>query len=479
MLANLSFSQGVFPANYKVAAVSPLLKKPNLDQGNPANYRPISNLNNFSKILERLFIARFQPHVCACSNFSPFQSAYRKHHSSETALLLTLDEVFRASDQGKPTILVSLDLSAAFDVIDHNILLRRLEHSFGITGSTLAWLQSYLSGRQQFVRAGNASSLPTSCTSGVPQGSVLGPILFSCFTSPISSIASSFNINTQQYADDTQVFLALTPDSVNLQLSHFAACLNTLHSWFTFNGLSLNASKSEAILIGTHQRLRNFPAVSSITMGTSPISLSDSIKILGVVLDKNLSFNKHSSALCKSAFFHIRALRHIRPSLTDEMASVLGASLVQSRLDYANSLLFRSPAYNLRRLQRVQNSLSRVVLPKFSHLPTSDLLHKLHWLPIDKRVEYKLASLTFKTLSVGQPVYLRSLLHDYQPTRSLRSSSRHLLSVPSVSSEFGRRSFSFAAPDLWNRLPIDLRCSSSLNSFKRQLKTHLFIHSAV
>ena len=124
-----------------------------------------------------------------------------------------------------------------------------------LVGSTLAWLQSYLSGRQQFARAGNASSLPTSCTSGVPQGSVLGPILFSCFTSPISSIASSFNINTQQYADDTQVFLALTPDSVNLQLSHFSACLNTLHSWFTFNGLSLNASKSEAILIGTHQRL--------------------------------------------------------------------------------------------------------------------------------------------------------------------------------------------------------------------------------
>ena len=136
--------------------------------------------------------------------------------------------------------------------------------------------------------------------------------------------------------------------------------------------------KSETILIGTQQRLRNFPAVSSITMATSPNSLSDSIKILGVVLDENLTFNKHSSPLCKSAFFHIRALRHIRPSLADDMASVLWASLLQSRLDYANSLLFRSPAYNLRRLQRVQNSLSRVVPLNLSHLPTSDQLHKLH-----------------------------------------------------------------------------------------------------
>ena len=116
----------------------------------------------------------------------------------------------------------------------------RLEHSFGISGSTLAWLQSYLSSRQQFVRAGDASSLPTSCASEVPQGSVLGPILFSCFTSPISSIASSFNINSQQYADDTQVFPDRTPDSVKFQLPHFSACLDTLHSWFTFNGLSTN-----------------------------------------------------------------------------------------------------------------------------------------------------------------------------------------------------------------------------------------------
>ena len=316
-------------------------------------------------------MARFQPHVCSCSNFSLFQSAYRRFHSTETALLCTLDKIFRSSDQGKPTILVSLDLSAAFDVIDHSILLHRLQHSFGVTGTAFAWLKSYLSGRQQFVRAGHASSTITDCNTGVPQGSVLGPLLFSCYTSPVSLITSSYNMHIQQYADDTQIFLALSSNNLSAQLAEFTACLTALHTWFTLNGLSLNGSKSEAILFGTHQRLRAFPSIPSVTIAGSPVPLSDSITTLGVLLDKSLSFNTHTSAVCKSAYFHIRALRHIRPALTDEMASTLAVSVVQSRLDYANSVLFRSPSYNIRRLQRVQNTLARVVLRTTSHLPSA------------------------------------------------------------------------------------------------------------
>ena len=156
------------------------------------------------------------------------------------------------------------------------------------------------------------------------------------------------------------------------------------------------------------------------------------------------------------------------------MATALASAVVQSRLDYGNSLLYRSPAYNINRLQRVQNTLARVALPDISYLPTRSLLRQLHWLPVDKRIQFKLATLTFKTLSLGHPPYLRSLLQDYQPTRLLRSSSQQLLSVPSVTSEFGRRSFSFSAPSLWNQLPLQIRSSSSLSSFKRQLKTYLF-----
>ncbi len=163
VLANLSFEQGCFPTMYKSALVTPLLKKPGLDESNPANFRPISNLNNISKLklLERLFFARFQPHVTGSANFSPLQSAYRPLHSTETAVLHTLNDIYVTADKGNATALVSLDLSAAFDMIEHSILLCRLQTMFGVTDTALSWLQSYLSGRQQSVRSGSATSVPT------------------------------------------------------------------------------------------------------------------------------------------------------------------------------------------------------------------------------------------------------------------------------------------------------------------------------
>ena len=168
-LCNLSFQEGCFPESFKIAQVTPLIKKPNLDPNNLSNYRPISNLNNISKILERLFMSRLQPHVLASGNFNPFQSAYRRNHSTETALLCTLDNVFNSSDQGKSTLLVSLDLSSAFDTIDHAVLKTRLQASFGVTGTALCWLTSYLCNRTQVVKLGNISSSPQFCKS-VNQG---------------------------------------------------------------------------------------------------------------------------------------------------------------------------------------------------------------------------------------------------------------------------------------------------------------------
>jgi len=153
-LANLSFCQGRFPSSFKQAVITPLLKRPDLDPSLPASYRPISNLNNISKILEKLFLSRLQPHVTASDNFNPLQSAYRPLHSTETALLFTLDRIYRAADQGQTTVLVALDISAAFDTIDHHILASRRYTSFGIRGTVIDWITSYLSGRTQRVVVG-------------------------------------------------------------------------------------------------------------------------------------------------------------------------------------------------------------------------------------------------------------------------------------------------------------------------------------
>ena len=188
-------------------------------------------MNNISKIIERLFLSRFYPHVISSPNFNHLQSAYRPHHSTETALLQTFDDIFCSADRSQPTLLVSLDLSAPFDTIDHSTLLSRLATSFGVSGAALAWLTSYLTNRTQTVRIGSVTSEPSICLSGVPQGFVFGPILFSLFISPIGRIVSDFGISHQQYADDAQLYISLKSATAGTSISNLETCLSTLHSW--------------------------------------------------------------------------------------------------------------------------------------------------------------------------------------------------------------------------------------------------------
>ena len=169
-LANSSLEQGLFPLTQKNAIITPILKKPNLDPLNAGNYRPISNLNNVSKISERVFLSRLQPHITTSTNFNPLQSAYRKHHSTETALLNTLDHIYSSADHSQPTVLVSLDLSAAFDTIDHDTLICRLHSDFGVAGAALNWIHSYLTNRSQSVTIGHCHSPDQTLSSSVPQG---------------------------------------------------------------------------------------------------------------------------------------------------------------------------------------------------------------------------------------------------------------------------------------------------------------------
>ena len=405
-------------------------------------------------------------------NFNPLQSAYRRFHSTETALLHTTDCVLRAADNGQPTILVSLDLSAAFDMVEHQLLLNRLNNSFGISGSALNWVTSYLNGRHQFVFAGSARSTTSELSVGVPQGSVLGPLLFTLYTSPIGYIANSWNVCHQQYADDTQFFISLSSDNPQ-GIGQLQDCLSDLHAWFCLNSLALNNSKSEAIFFCSSQLRRHIAGIQSVDVAGTNVTVSDTIKTLGVILDNKLSFDNQIKALCKSCYFHIKALRHIRPVLTVDSAKSIACSLVGSRLDYANSLFYGITITNINKLQRVQNNLAKLVTGCYS-VRSSELLYNLHWLPIKQRIDFKLATLTYKLLLHKQPSYLFNSISPYYPARALRSSDQHLLVRPRVSTVTGTRAFSVAAPAVWNAIPLAIRQHDTLTGFKRQLKAYLF-----
>jgi hypothetical protein len=447
-IVNLSLSECTFPTPYKHAVVHPLLKKPSLPPDELSSYRPISNLNFISKIIERTVADRLNNHLQSFPSLASHQSAYRKFHSTETALLRISNDILLASNDQKVTALILLDLSAAFDTIDYPILLSRLSTTFGITGNALEFLSSYLLNRTQAITIGPTHDCSPSSPllTGVPQGSVLGPLLFCLYTTPLAATLSDFPVTPHFYADDTQLYISFSSSDFEISLRKLTSALDRTYTWLTSNRLSVNPTKTEYLLIGTPKQ-RSKVLSTSIMFQGAELQPTAEARNLGIIFDSDLTFTSHISSLCRSSFYHIRQLRQIRSCLDTNSAVILANALVSSKLDYCNSLYYNLPKSTIHRLQRVQNSLARAVVPSVRYTDhITPTLRNLHWLPIEQRITFKIASLTFKTLHYKQPTYLLELLHPMATPRTLRSSNQNLLDIPFIKSEIGRRSFSFAAP---------------------------------
>ncbi len=313
-IINSSLSLGYVPKNFKMAVIKPLIKKPQLDPKDLANYRPISNLPFLSKILEKVVSSQLYSFLEKNDICEDFQSGFRPYHSTETALIRVTNDLLLSSDRGCISLLVLLDLSAAFDTIDHNILLNRLENFVGISGSALAWFKSYLSDRHQFVAVNEEVSYRSQVQYGVPQGSVLGPLLFTLYMLPLGNIIRKHGVSFHCYADDTQLYISSRPGETH-QIEKLMECIVDIKNWMTSNFLLLNSEKTEVLIIGPKTPTSN-NLEHCLTLDGCSVNSSSSVRNLGVLFNSNLSFDSHVSSICKTAFFHLKNISKLRPMLS-------------------------------------------------------------------------------------------------------------------------------------------------------------------
>ena len=238
--------------------------------------------------------------------------------------------------------------------------------------------------------------------------------------------------------------------------------------------LKLNPSKTELLLIGTKRQRKQFLSLFPTSILDHDTSPASSARNIGVTFDSELKFDHHIRQICKFCYYHIRDLRRIRRHLSMDTAKMIANSLVTSRLDYCNSLLFNVDDKYMKQLQQVQNSLARVVCKTFKFCHITTVLHSLHWLRIKYRIDFKINTLVYKTLHTNQPVYLRELLSLSEKQRTRASGTRELIRPRSPKTKAGSRAFYVVAPYLWNSLPADVQTAETYSIFRKKLKTHFF-----
>ena len=484
-IINSSLLQGCVPLSLKSAAVTPLIKKQNLDRNELKNYRPISQLSFISKTLERIVSAQLLDHMSLNLLHEPLQSAYKPGHSTETAILRVKNDIDCALGERKGVLLVLLDLSAAFDTVDHTILLKRMNTYLGISGVAHEWFKSYLSGRTQSVVINESHSEPVDITVGVPQGSVLGPQLFSIYLLPLGQILRRHGVHFHIYADDTQIYVVFDPQDIESfwrALRILEECIKEIRAWMAFNKLMFNDGKSEfEIIVSRHFQTKFRDLNPSLHVGSAPIFPSKVVRDLGVLLDAEMTLSNHVGNIIRSMYFQMRQIGRIRHHLDEATCTKIVMALVTSRLDFSNSALYGIADHLLTKLQLAHNNAARLITKTKRHDHITPVMKSLHWLPVKFRSIFKNICMVHSVLySKTCPSYLQELVVLHAPQRTLRSGTDgSLLTVPSTHRclAAGDRAFSVCGPRLWNNLPMSLRATQSAETFKKKLKTTFLIYT--
>ncbi len=467
-IINNSFKTGVFPDIWKLAYIVPIPKV-----SNPKNFsdlRPISILPAPSKLIEKCVHDQLSIYLNNNNLLSENQSGFRKNHSTTTLLIHITSIIYNALNNNKVVSLILLDFSKAFDSINHNILIQNLK-DIGLSPLTLNWFISYLKGRKHRVISNEKISDWIKVINGVPQGSILGPILFSIYTRQIPTI---FNyIDCFMFADDTQLLKSYNIEDSIKAIDEINNDLNILYQWCEKHYLKLNPKKCLHLIIGSNKNLKllNNKGITDLKINDIIIPRCNEARNLGLIFDEHFSWEPHINFLIKSCFSSIKPLYRYKKQFNIKVKKILINNLIISKFDYCDIVYMHMSNILQKKLQKLQNICIKFIfnLKKFDHV--QKYYDELKWINLSHRREFRLGCFIFKIINNKSPSYLYSLFNDTSNVHSHYTRKRFF--IPSIKTNNGKNSFDYYGPHFWNLLPSEIRNITNLNEFKITYLNHL------
>ena len=462
ILFNTSFTTGVVPDNFKLAKVIPVFKKGS--QTNLSNYRPISLLSIFNKLLEKLMFSRLSDYLEKRQILYNRQFGFRSNHSTDHAVLSIIDKVQKAIDDRDYSCGIFLDFSKAFDTVNHGILLKKLEH-YGIRGVAYDWFSSYLGNRKQFTCLDNTTSDQQIISCGVPQGSVLGPLLFLIYINDFASCSELLDFHL--FADDSNLFYK--HKNISIVQSHLNNELSKIHLWLCANKLSLNIEKSNFVLFHPVQRKIDYDF--RLFINEEKLKQESSIRYLGIMIDSNLNWKSHISYVSKKIRRSVGILSKLRYYVNSNILINLYYALIYPFLIYGILAWGNTYQSTLQPLYMLQKKAIRIIT--FSHFQdhTSPLYRTLKIIKLFDVIFLHLAIFMHKFHHHLLPSVFDSFftpinkVHKY----NTRLSSKMSYSLPKARTNYGIFNIRFQGVKVWNSLDESTKLLSP-PQFKKKLK---------